>query len=405
MTTGALLGAIQLAETGENRWALWAGAWAGLALGCKASAALLAFPLTMACIVEASPENRRRWGAAMAGTALAAFALTNPFALLRPADFWASLRTQAALVRGEALVPYTLQYRGTPPYLYPILQQMAWGMGPVLALTSFGGMLAAGARALRTPPSRAEWVVLSWALPFFAFTGALFVKFPRYWLPLGPTLALYSARGIVRLGRRRLFPATGVALASILPAWAISGALVASYRLPHPWVMASQWLREHLPPGSRIAVEAWDHPLPLDSTGYDLLVLPVFDPETSEKRAVMERILAEADALVIASHRGYGALARWPDRFPWTVAYYRRLFSGALGFTPAACFRRPLLLSGLPLTDNPFRAAGLPVPHPQCLPNPPFLLLPPLDESFTVYDRPTAVIFLKGTPSPDTNDR
>ncbi len=276
---------------------------------------------------------------------------------------------------------------------------MAWGMGPVLALTSFGGMLAAGARALRTPPSRAEWVVLSWALPFFAFTGALFVKFPRYWLPLGPTLALYSARGIVRLGRRRLFPATGVALASILPAWAISGALVASYRLPHPWVMASQWLREHLPPGSRIAVEAWDHPLPLDSTGYDLLVLPVFDPETSEKRAVMERILAEADALVIASHRGYGALARWPRPVPLDGCLLSPpLLRAPWSFTPRGVFPPPSAPVGPPLTDNPFRAAGLPCsPIPNAFRAPRSRIVAPAGREFlTVYDRPTAVIFLKG---------
>lgn len=206
-------------------------------------------------------------------------------------------------------------------------------------------------------------------------------------------LAVYSAGVVARLGGPRALPTAALALAALLPAWALSGALVASYRFPHPWVAASDWIRRNLPPGSRIAVEAWDHPLPLDPTGYELRVLPIFEPDTPEKEATMEQTLAEADVLVVASQRGYGALTRWPDQFPRTVAYYRRLFSGNLRFVPVACFHRPLVLGPLPLADDPFRAAGLPVPHPHCLPKRPFLLLPPLDESFTVYDRPIVVVF------------
>lgn len=145
--TGALLGTVRLAEVGKRRWALWAGAWTGLALGCKAGAALLTLPLAMACIVGSTSRNRWRLGTLVLIAATIAFALTNPFALLRFANFWENLWTQSALIRGAVLVPYTLQYRGTLPYLYPILQQMAWGMGPGLALLGFGGMFAAAVHA------------------------------------------------------------------------------------------------------------------------------------------------------------------------------------------------------------------------------------------------------------------
>ena len=53
-------------------------------------------------------------------------------------------------------------------------------------------------QAVREPPRRAEWVLLAWTLPYFAFTGALYVKFPRYLLPLTPLLALYAARLLLR---------------------------------------------------------------------------------------------------------------------------------------------------------------------------------------------------------------
>lgn len=373
-----------------------AGIWAGLALGCKAGAALLLIPVALAGALGA--ENRREQVqrvAGMLGAALATFAVTNPFAVLEFPRFLTNVTVQTALARGAALAPYTLQYRGTMPYLYPIAQQLVWGMGPLLGLLSFGGLTWTVARAARGRLSPAEWVVLAWALPFFALTGGLYVKFPRYLLPLIPVLAVYAAQWLIAIGRG---PATRALFAlAVLPAAWLSLALVASYGQMHPWVAASEWIRAHLPPGSVIAVEEWDHPLPLDAEGYTLRVLPVFEPEGEEKERVMASVLAEADAVVVASRRGYGALARWPDRFPATLACYRALFAGERGFIAAGCWGRWPSLAGVSLADDPFGAASLPLPHPDCRPAGAWLRLPRLDESFVVYDHPEVVVFI---PSP-----
>jgi len=387
--TGAVLFAARLAARGRWRDAVLAGLGAGLALGCKAGAAFLLFPLLAACGL--SPVGRRgRWarGGAAAGVALAAFALTNPFALLEAGRFWANVAAQAALVRGTTWAPYTLQYHDTLPYIYPVVQQLLWGMGPALGLLCFGGLGAALWRTVWRTPAPAEWVGLAWALPLFAFVGGLYAKFPRYLLPLTPLLAVYGARLAVGAGRRIGPALVGLAL---VPAGLVSLALVASYREPHPWVAASAWLREHLPPGSVVAVEEWDHPLPLDPEGYRLLALPVFDGETPDKWESIEKALAEADAVVVASRRGYGALAGWPERFPQTASYYRALFSGERGFRVVACFGRWPRAAGVALADDPFGAVGMDAP-PACQPQPPVLRLPPLDESFVVYDHPLTVV-------------
>jgi 4-amino-4-deoxy-L-arabinose transferase-like glycosyltransferase len=370
-----------------------AGIWAGLALGCKAGATLLLIPVALAGALGA--ENRReriRRVAGALGAALATFVVTNPFAVLEFPRFLSNVTAQAALARGAVLVPYTLQYRGTLPYLYPIAQQLVWGMGPVLGLLSFGGLVWIGARAARGRLSPAEWVVLAWALPFFAFTGGLYVKFPRYLLPLMPILAVYAAQWIMAMGRGRVIRM--LSTLALLPAAFLSLALVGSYGRPHPWVAASEWIRAHLPPGSVIAVEEWDHPLPLDAEGYTLRVLPVFEPEGEKKERRMASVLAEADAVVVASRRGYGALARWPDRFPMTLSHYRALFAGERGFVAVGCWGRWPSLVGLSLADAPFGAADLPLPHPACRPAGAWLRLPRLDESFVVYDHPEVVVFV-----------
>ncbi len=387
-TTGALL----FAARGRRRDVWWTGIWTGLALGCKAGALLLFLPLALAG--ARSPGVARRKGQRVAGAialALATFAVTNPFAVLGLPRFLENVAREASMVRGAVILPYTLQYRGTLPYLYPIAQQLVWGMGPVMGLLGFGGLAESVSRARRGRLSPAEWVALAWALPYLAFTGGLYAKFPRYLLPLTPLLAVYAARMIPACSRWRPVLA-GLAA---LPAGALSLALVLSYRQPHPWIVASGWIRDHLPPGSVIAVEEWDQPLPLDAEGYILRTLPVFAPEGPEKEREIAAVLVGADAVVVASRRGYGALARWPDRFPATLAYYRALFGGERGFMAAGCWTRPPRLLGLALADNPFRDNRLPVPHPDCHPTGKSLRLPRLDESFVVYDHPEAVLFVR----------
>ncbi len=387
--TGALLFAVR----GRRRDFWLAGIWAGLALGCKAGALLLFLPLALAGVLGA--EDRRgpvRRVAGMVALALATFAITNPFAVLEFPRFAENIAAQASMARGAVILPYTLPYRGTLPYLYPIAQQLTWGMGPVLGLLGFGGLALTAYRAAREGGHSAEWVALAWALPYFAFYGGLYARFPRYLLPLMPFLAVYAAR--MATVRPRLGPFLS-GLAS-LPAGALSLALVLSYRQPHPWIAASGWIRAHLPPGAVIAVEEWDHPLPLNAEGYVLRTLPIFAPDGPEKEQEMAAILAEADAVVVASRRGYGALSRWPDRFPAAVAYYRTLFAGEAGFVAAGCWTRPPRLAGFVLADDPFRETRLPIPHPDCLPGGHWLRLPRLDESFVVYDHPEAIVLVRG---------
>ena len=180
-------------------------------------------------------------------------------------------------------------------------------------------------------------------------------------------------------------------------------AFVGLYRTPHPWLAASDWFYDHAACGTVVAVEQWDHPLPLDSTGYDLRELPVFDEDTPEKWAAIEQALGEADYVIIASRRGYATLARWPERYPLTARYYRLLFEGRLGFKPVACFGRYPRLGPLALVDDPAAGLGFSLPA-ICQPEVPLVLrLGRLDESFAAYDHPQVVIL--GRASDETVPR
>ncbi len=391
---GALYFAVRFTQRGRSVDACLSGAWAGLALGCKLSAGLLAAPLGMACAIAPTTKRVRRGRIlGMMGSALAAFAVTNPFALANFARFWRNVALQSALVRGAFDAPYTRQFHGTQPYVYPVLQQLRWGMGWILGCLAFGGLLYILGQAMWGSPQRAEWVLLACLAPGIAFFGALYVKFPRYLLPFTPMLLICAARLLFDLACwRKWIGILPAALAFLLPLGRCL-ALIGSYSAPHPWTAASNWFYENVPPGAVVAVEHWDHPLPLKASAYDVRELPVFDEETPEKWSMIQDILAQSDYVVIASRRGYRTLARWSTRYPQTARYYRQLFEGKLGFEPVACFGRAPRLGPVAIVDQV--TAGLEFALPSlCQPEAPLVWrVGRLDESFVVYDHPQVVIF------------
>jgi hypothetical protein len=234
-----------------------------------------------------------------------------------------------------------------------------------------------------------------WALPFFAFTGALYAKPPRYLLPLTPILVIYGARLILSL--RASLARRVLALICVVATALHCLVFLTLYHQPHPWLAATAWFDANVPRGAAVAVEQWDHPLPLQGTDlYEVRELPIFAEDSGkeglDKWEKVDAILGDADYVVIASRRGYGSLSRWPERYPLTLRYYRRLFDGDLGFEAVACFGRDPRLGSLAVMDD--AAGSLPFSLPgACRPDAPVTLRLPLDESLVVYDHPRTIIF------------
>lgn len=131
--------------------------------------------------------------------------------------------------------------------------------------------------------------------------------------------------------------------------------------------------------GSVLALEsAWDDPLPLPlppyntwGAQYQSYLLELHWEDIDVKRERMRYILDHADYLVISSNRFYDSLRRNPQRFPLTLAYYRALFGGDLGFELVADFTSRPNIGLISFKDD--RA----------------------EEAWTVYDHPRVFIFRK----------
>jgi uncharacterized membrane protein len=386
--------AARASEEESTRVWLGAGVFAGLAVGSKFTAILLLAPLIVAAVCrlpgDDDPRNPvtvilRRL--ALMGTAgLIAFVVTNPFALLEARAYLRNLLAQNAMVTGVIDAPYMRQYAGSLPYAYLIQQLSQWGLGWPLGIVAWGGFVWAIVQAARRRVTAPQVVVLAWALPYFAVTGPLYAKFLRYMAPLLPFLLVFSAGASLALyrwlasrwGRRGRFAwQVGLVLVGLYTVvWVL--AFNGVYRQEHPWLQASRWIDTHIPADSKLLVEHWDDALPLamdevpdapPHRQYRQVDLPLWDPDNSAKLDKLVTELSSADYVVLASNRLALPIPRLARRYPMASQYYRMLFDGSLGYTPAAEF-----------TAYP-RLGGLVVPDDNA------------DESFSVYDHPHVRIF------------
>ena len=376
-------------------WVTWllAGVMAGLAVGSKFSAVLLALPLAVAALYRLPTVSLGRKTLVVAGrlaaaglAALVVFVLTNPFAAIEFPAYVRQIAAQNAMVSGVMDAPYTRQYLGTLPYLYFVQQLSQWGLGWPLGIVAWGGLIWAFVVAVRRKASPTLVVMLAWALPYFAFTGAFHTKFLRYMAPLLPFLAVFAAGAAVagyrwlaaRWGRRGVLAwsvlAAGVAVFTL--GWTL--AFTGVYRQEHPWIAASRWIYANVPEGKTLLTEHWDDSLPLTlddlpgkppTRSYRRTELPLWDADTPEKLDTLVDELSSADYIVLASNRLSAPMARLRDRYPMSSQYYRMLFAGDLGYRPVAEFTAyPRLGNWVIRDDN-------------------------ADESFSVYDHPRVLVF------------
>ncbi len=428
----------------------------GLAVGSKFTGVMLIIPLGITVLLQKSwsPSRRLFTFIAAAFAAFLVFVVTNPFAILdqtcevtiplavgplRISDqflqscYLQNIVSQATMVQGTRDVPFVRQYAGTIPYLYFIEMQLRWGTGLLLGIVAFVGFgweiwrgsrvalnwrqgrrtkndRAAGQDSAwlgnaKYPFKMAEFVVLSWTIPFFISTGALSVKFMRYLEPLVPFLLIYAAAMLLSLRSAKLRWAVATLILIGSGLYAIS--FLNIYRQPHPWVTASQWIFANIESGSTIASEMWDDRLPdnVNAAG-----IPGQTPRYGEVEVnwlsgteeldnlgkVRDNLsaLAEADYIALASNRNYGVIPRLPERYPLSSQYYPLLFEGLLGYDVVYVGTRMPNIFGFYLKPDSFHWPGLVAPKEvrDYLDNMPGINVGRFDESFTVYDQPLVII-------------
>jgi len=396
-------------------WSLLAGLGYGLALATKFSAAPLAVPVVVAVLLR---WYRRRDTLSAIVTLLStalvtilAFLIAEPYAFLDMPDFVQQVSDQGSLARGTLDLPYVRQFAGTLPFIYEGQNILLWGLGLMLGLAAFAGLLWLLWRIWKRNADL--WlVVLSWVVVYGAITCSFYAKFMRYMLPIYPFLTLMGASFLLALVRHewkvdhstntllrrtvKFLPYAAIAL--VLGGTLFQGlALLNVYSQPNTRIQASRWIYSHLKPGSVLTYEQWDDSLPVAVDGHDpsLYVqasytgpdgqpttgLDLYDDDTLAKAQMLAKLLPTIDAITMPTERLSKSIPRLSARYPLTIRYYDLLFSGQLGFHLAVQFENHPNLFGITLNDSG------------------------ADESYSVFDHPTARIFVRDNPYPYSSDQ
>ncbi len=422
----ALVAAWRLAWRGGVPAAALAGAAWGASLAVKVASLPLAVPLGIAVAaagVRRGAGSAARASLAVAGSALAAFALGQPSAfphrgavlpavaalaagvllagaachggrrlrvaaglagaaavlggaaaLLRGGfapEYLRGVLEQIAMATGRADLPYTRVYRHTLAVLYPLRELALWALGPALLAAALAGAASAVRIHLRRlrrdlagrlgASGALTAVLLAWTVPMALRLATLRVKYLRYWEPLVLPAVLLAAWWLLRLPRRvrRRAVAATVAVTAV---W--GAAYLAAFTEPHPHEQARRWLGERVEAGRTVALEHWDEGIALPPGVRTVTLTPYDLPDDAAKARRMCRTLAGADWVVLTSNRIRRTVLANTDRFPRTARLERLLLTGGAGFLPATRFGRAPRLLGVrfpvELADESFANYGMP---------------------------------------------
>lgn len=358
----------------RNPWLI--GIAAGLAFATKASSLPLFLPIFLSFLpLYKAPKKLFLELVICILVTTATFMMAMPYAVIDFPSFYHQLTEQQAMTRNPFVFPYTLQFVGNIPYLYPLKNILLWGLGPVLALPAFFGSLWLTIMSIRKR-NQNQIVLFSFLWLFFGIVGGFAVGFIRYLLPIYPILVISAVLFLDEVFGKLIFPIF-IALALV---WPIS--FMHIYSVSNTRTTASEWIYMNIPAGAKIAREHWEDGLPIGGpNNYEYLELPMYEPDNEQKWAKINDVLRKADYIIIASNRLYAPLMKLincetlpPGRcYKQTAEYYQKLFTGQLGYTKVA---EITVYPTIPLINYPINDFSA-------------------DEVFTVYDHPKVMIFKK----------
>jgi hypothetical protein len=226
------------------------------------------------------------------------------------------------------------------------------------------------------------FLIIFWVLGYFIYQSSQFVKSIRYTIYLYPFLAIFGGVGISVVSKKNIFYGSRYTLYVILLLWPLFFSTI--YFHPHTRILASEWIYKNLESGSLILGEHWDDPLPLPMEKnfgkfFQVELLPVFDPDASEKWQKIRQLLQKADYYVLSSNRGWGSIPTVPSRYPLMSQYYQALLNDNCEKQKkltGVCFKKIKIF-------EPYYYQF--IKYPESL----------VEETFTVYDHPTVIVFKK----------
>lgn len=249
-----------------------AGALAGMAAGVKLSLVFSIMPVALTYWLYSGEVDRAtsrvRGAAEIALATLVGYVVGYPNVLKAVSDFSTLMQDFLSEFRASEIRAALWQIDSLPGWLF-YLQSLGHGLGLLLAGLAFIGVAYSLWR--RTPE---DYLLLSFAIPFFVFVGSRSYFTAHYMMPLIPILALLASRVLVvgisqlPLARPQKFYLTAFILLVVLLPSVLSIARN-NYLLTQEdtRTAAKRWIESNIPANATIATSiyyAWEPQLSSD---------------------------------------------------------------------------------------------------------------------------------------------
>ncbi|MEN6373085.1 MAG: glycosyltransferase family 39 protein [Armatimonadota bacterium] len=270
-----LLASAMIIAKPAPKWYIAAGIVAGIAAGTKYNAGVVLIPVLLAHFLREGKvsvlkrlKDSRFW--MIAPSFLTGFLISTPAVLIRPGRFIEGFTYELR----HAGSGHGLVFVGKGPGWLDILSNsLGYGLGVFLLVV----VLAAVALAVvRRKP--ADWLILSFVLPYYAMISMSEVRFARYMILILPPLAVLVGRMIVEVYQvakeqgtamlRWVWAGICVAAVGYTCIYAISFDLL--FLAPDTRTQAAQWFSDNIKPSAAIGLPTvpWFYTPPIspDST-------------------------------------------------------------------------------------------------------------------------------------------
>jgi 4-amino-4-deoxy-L-arabinose transferase-like glycosyltransferase len=330
--SASLLGTAGILRRGATRDYVLAGAFVGVAAATKYLDGIVIVPMLTATVLTVRGAGAVPLSRALGigvGSALAAFVVCNPFAVIHPLHFVGSLGTQSDVVGAHKF--------GEDPNggLGYYLHTFTWGLGWLPAIAAVGG-----AALLLREDRRRALVLVPIVLLFVLYMGAKTRYFGRWMLPAFPIVCMLAAWGAVRaaelvsarLHRPRMAAALIAVAAAALAAQGMVHWVHNDRVLSRPYTLnlVRNWMLSHVPREDKVVTDpffanAWNSPWHHAITSPRLLL----GGESPYARYLSERLvrayLDHGYCWVVASSQYWGLALSDPVIAKRAARYYEAL--------------------------------------------------------------------------------
>ncbi|HUW21266.1 MAG TPA: glycosyltransferase family 39 protein [Candidatus Bathyarchaeia archaeon] len=330
----------------------------GIGLSTKLNA-LVFFSFPFIALLEANFSLKKIWrqkklflllSISLLGAFLVSF-LTSPYQVLDFSEFWRVAQYEINVARGKIPVFYTRQFINTQPVIFQLVQIFPFSLNPFMEITGLLGLFLTLINIIRKRiRKQPEKILLIWAFAsYFTTSGLIFAKWTRFVTPLLPFFVIFSLEIIeffenriqvkfrqqsdsARYQSKKIIIFRNAFIILLITVSFIYGlAFFSIYLQPDIRITASEWMRDNLPPESKILSEGGNVvDIPLKGN-FRVVNLDFYNLD--QEKVLFDKLfdtLADSQYLLIPSRRIF---ADHPaGQYPKVACYYRLLFSDRLGY-------------------------------------------------------------------------